>query len=72
MLPPAYARAWLLEKLYRWERGQGTTEYVLVTLGVALFLVFAAMAMRPILDTAVTAIGTWIGSSGPPPAPPAP
>ena len=66
-----YARA-VLEKHLRRQEGQGTTEYVLTTLGVALFLVFAAMALRPVLDGAVTAIAGWVGLSGPPPVPPAP
>ncbi len=70
MLALMYARAWLFEKLSRNEEGQGSVEYVLVILGVALFLVFAAMALRGVLGGAVTAIATWVGLAGPPPAPP--
>ena len=61
-----YARAWLLNKLHRDEAGQGVVEYVLITLGVSLFLIFAAIALRGVLTAAVTAIGTWIASVGPP------
>jgi Flp pilus assembly pilin Flp len=61
-----YARTWLVTRLHRDEAGQGVVEYVLVTLGVSLFLIFAAIALRGILTTAVTAIGTWIGLVGTP------
>jgi hypothetical protein len=40
MLTLPYARMWLEENLGRDEEGQAATEYVLVMLGVALFLVF--------------------------------
>ena len=64
-----YARAWLMERLHRDEAGQGTTEYVLIILGTVLFLIAATFLMRDFLTAAVTAIGTWIGFVGPPPAP---
>ena len=41
-----YAQAWMAEKLHRSDSGQTATEYVLVILGVVLFLVFAAFALN--------------------------
>jgi Flp pilus assembly pilin Flp len=64
-----YARAWLAEKLDRDEAGQTATEYVLVILGVVLFLVFAAFALNGILGGATNAIQNWIATVSPPPAP---
>jgi hypothetical protein len=64
-----YARAWLAEKLDRDEAGQTATEYVLVILGVVLFLVFAAFALNGILGGATNAIKNWITTVSPPPAP---
>jgi Flp pilus assembly pilin Flp len=61
-----YVRAWLSWKLRRDEAGQDATEYVVMIAAVALFLVLAAIALRPILATTVTAIGTWIAANGPP------
>ncbi len=64
-----YAKAWLAEKLDRGEAGQTATEYVLVILGVVLFLVFAAFALNGILGGATNAIQNWITTVSPPPAP---
>ncbi len=64
-----YARAWMAEKLHRGESGQTATEYVLVILGVVLFLVFAAFALNGILGSATNAIKTWVSSVGAPPTP---
>jgi hypothetical protein len=64
-----YARPWLEEKLNGDEAGQTATEYVLVILGVVLFLVFAAFALNGVLGSAVNSIQTWINSVSPPPAP---
>ncbi len=64
-----YARAWVTEKLGRGQSGQTSTEYVLVILGVVLFLVFAAFALNGILGTATNAIATWVNTVSPPPAP---
>ncbi len=64
-----YLRAWLSERLHLDEAGQGATEYVLIILGVVLFLIVAAFGLKGILDAAVTKIGTWIGSVTPPPNP---
>lgn len=62
-----YMRTWMAWKLHRDEAGQDATEYVVMIAAVALFLVLAAIGLQPILDTTVTAIGTWIGTNGPPP-----
>ncbi len=64
-----YARAWMAEKLHWGESGQTATEYVLVILGVVLFLVFAAFALNGILGSATNAIATWVNTVSPPPAP---
>ena len=63
------ARTWMAEKLHRSKSGQTATEYVLVILGVVLFLVFAAFALNGILGTATNAIKTWVSTASPPPAP---
>ena len=64
-----YAKRWLVEKLNMDEKGQTATEYVLVILGVVLFLVFAAFALNGILGSATNAIKNWISTVSPPPAP---
>ncbi len=64
-----YATMWLADKLDRDETGQTATEYVLVILGVVLFLVFAAFALNGILGSATNAIQNWISQVAPPPAP---
>lgn len=61
-----YVRAWLQEKFHLDERGQGAIEYVLIILGVVLFLIVAAFGLRGGLNTAVTAVTNWIGSVSPP------
>lgn len=55
MLTLPYARMWLEENLGRDEEGQAATEYVLLMLGVALFLVFAAFTLK----------GTWVAPRTP-------
>ena len=62
-----YARVWLAEKLGGDEAGQTATEYVLVILGVVLFLVFAAFALNDILGGATNAIKNWVTSISTPP-----
>ena len=64
-----YAKAWLAERLDLDEAGQTATEYVLVILGVVLFLVFAAFALNGILGNATNAIKNWVTSVTAPPAP---
>ena len=64
-----YVKTWLLGKFKGDESGQTATEYVLVILGVVLFLVFAAFALNGILGSATNAIQNWINQVSPPPAP---
>ena len=67
----AYLRTWLAVKLD--ERGAAATEYVLLILGVVLFMIVAAFGLQGVLVTAVASISSWIGSISPPPIPvPAP
>ena len=49
------------------EKGQATSEYVLLILGVVLFLIVAAFALRGALNNAITAISNWIAAATPPP-----
>ena len=69
MLALEYAKRWLVEKLNLDEEGQTATEYVLVILGVVLFLVFAAFALNGILGGATNAIKNWVTSVSAPPTP---
>ncbi|MGH8525855.1 MAG: hypothetical protein ACREXY_17110 [Gammaproteobacteria bacterium] len=61
-----YAWTWLTAKLSRDDEGAVATEYVLLLLGVALFLIFAAMGLRGMLSSAVATIAAWVGAVGPP------
>jgi len=61
-----FVQAWLASKLHRDERGQGTTEYVLLILGVVLFLIVAALALQGILNSAIDKISTWISQQNAP------
>jgi len=63
------AFAWLGRRLHRDEVGASVTEYVLLILGVVLFLIVAAFALQPMLVGAVLAITTWVGGIVPPPIP---
>ncbi len=63
----AYFKAWVTTRFQLDERGCAALEYVLVILGVVLFLVFAAFALQGVLNGAVTKISNWIGSVNPPP-----
>ena len=67
MLTLKFARAWLAKRLAMDEVGQTATEYVLVILGVVLFLVFAAFALNDILGGATNAIKNWVTSISTPP-----
>ena len=64
-----FAKRWLVAKLNLDEEGQTATEYVLVILGVVLFLVFAAFALNGILGGATNAIKNWVTSVSAPPTP---
>lgn len=66
-----YLRAWLAVRFDLDEKGAAATEYVLLILGVVLFLIVAAFGLRGVLDAAVTKVGGWIGAVNPP-APPTP
>lgn len=61
-----FVRAWLLSRLHREERGQGTAEYVLLMLGVVLFLLVAAFAVQDVLNGPVSKVSSWIGDQNPP------
>ena len=57
---------WARSQLHLDERGQGTTEYVLLILGVVLFLIVAALALQGILNGAIDQISTWISQQNAP------
>jgi len=57
---------WLMSKFSRDERGQGTVEYVLLILGVVLFLIVAALALQDVLSGAISKISSWMGLQNPP------
>ncbi|HKX18932.1 MAG TPA: hypothetical protein VJT33_13050 [bacterium] len=61
-----FAQAWLMNKLNRDERGQGTVEYVLLILGVVLFLLVAAFALQGVLSSAISKISSWMAGQNPP------
>ena len=61
-----FAQAWLVSKLKRDEHGQGTVEYVLLILGVVLFLIVAALALQGVLNGAIDKISTWISGQNAP------
>lgn len=64
--------AWLGRRLHRDEVGASVTEYVLLILGVVLFLIVAAFALQPMLVSAVAKITLWVSGINPPILPPAP
>ena len=64
MLP--YLQTWLASKFHLDERGQGTVEYVLLILGVVLFLIVAALALQGVLSGAISKISSWMGAQTPP------
>ncbi|MDR7556524.1 MAG: hypothetical protein QN157_13075 [Armatimonadota bacterium] len=64
-----YLRAWISTRLNLDEKGAAATEYVLLILGVVLFMIVAAFGLRNVLGEAVTAIGNWISDVNPPPVP---
>jgi Flp pilus assembly pilin Flp len=59
-------QTWLLSKLHRDQDGQGTVEYVLLILGVVLFLIVAALALQDVLSGAISKISSWMGLQNPP------
>ena len=62
----SFVQTWLATRLHKDERGQGTTEYVLLILGVVLFLIVAALALQGILNSAIDKISTWISQQNAP------
>ncbi len=61
-----FLQTWLASKLNRDEHGQGTVEYVLLILGVVLFLIVAALALQGVLSGAISKISSWMGAQNPP------
>ena len=61
-----FVQAWLMNKLKGDERGQGTVEYVLLILGVVLFLLVAAFALQGVLSSAISKISSWMAGQNPP------
>ena len=59
-------QTWLMSMFRRDECGQGTVEYVLLILGVVLFLIVAALALQGVLSGAISAISSWMGAQNPP------
>ena len=66
MPPFSFLHMWLLSKLPRDEYGQATVEYVMLIMGVALFLILAALAMQSVLGSPLNKISSWIGGQNPP------
>jgi uncharacterized protein (UPF0333 family) len=62
----SFVQAWLTSKLHLDDHGQGTVEYVLLILGVVLFLIVAALALQGVLSGAISAISSWMGAQNPP------
>lgn len=62
----SFVLAWFSGRLNRDERGQGTVEYVLLILGVVLFLLVAAFALQGVLNNAISAVSSWIAGQNPP------
>jgi len=62
----SFVRKWSTNRWLREERGQGTVEYVLLILGVVLFLIVAALALQGVLSGAISAISSWMGAQNPP------
>jgi len=62
----SFLQAWMMAKLHRHEHGQGTVEYVLLILGVVLFLIVSALALQDVLSAAIVKISTWMAGQNPP------
>lgn len=52
----SFVQAWLMSKLHRDERGQDTAEYVVLMLGVVLFLLVAAFALQDVLSGPISKV----------------
>lgn len=55
-----------IDRLRHDEDGQGTVEYVLLILGVVLFLLVAALALQDVLSSAISKISVWMAGQNPP------
>lgn len=61
-----FVRAWLMNKLNVDDRGQSTVEYVILILGVVLFLVVAAFALDGLMNNPISKASSWISGQNPP------
>ncbi|MCL6553138.1 MAG: hypothetical protein K6W08_08470 [Firmicutes bacterium] len=64
-----YLRAWVRTRFHLDDKGAAATEYVLLILGVVLFLIVAAFGLKGVLDGAVDKIRDWVGTINPPSSP---
>jgi Flp pilus assembly pilin Flp len=64
-----YLRAWVRTRFHLDDKGAAATEYVLLILGVVLFLIVAAFGLKDMLTDAVDAITDWVSQVGPPQSP---
>ena len=61
-----FGQAWLMKKLGGDDRGQSTVEYVMLILGVVLFLLVAAFALDGLMNTPISKASSWISGQNPP------
>lgn len=61
-----FVLAWLRSKLSWDDRGQSTVEYVMMILGVVLFLLLAAFALRGVMTSSISKTSSWISGQNPP------
>lgn len=61
-----FVQAWLMNKLNGHDRGQSTVEYVILILGVVLFLLVAAFALDGLMNSPVSKASSWISGQNPP------
>lgn len=61
-----FIQAWLMNKLNGNQRGQGTVEYVVLILGVVLFLLVAAFALQGLMNSPISKASSWISGQNPP------
>ena len=62
----SFVQAWLMSKLHRDEGGQETVEYVVLILGVVLFLLVAAFASQDVLSGPISKVSSWVAGQDPP------
>ena len=61
-----FVLAWLRSKLNWDDRGQSTVEYVMMILGVVLFLLLATFALRGVMTSSISKTSSWISGQNPP------